>query len=73
MNGNFNDHYAGIFSNRAFSVNTSTSMVKRLDGPCYEGIGITPEVEALYNEAEFKKGNDTRLEAALDLIDSLTR
>lgn len=48
-------------------------LVKRLDGQCYEGIGITPEVEALYNEAEFKKGNDTRLEAALDLIDSLTR
>ena len=30
-------------------------------------------VVPLYNEAEFKKGNDTRLEAALDLIDSLTR
>ena len=48
-------------------------MTKRLDGKSYEGIGIIPDVEALYNEAEFKKGNDTQLEVAVQLINSLVR
>ncbi len=73
LDADFNSSYTGTFSNSAFSVKTSTSMTKRLDGKSYEGIGIIPDVEALYNEAEFKKGNDTQLEVAVQLINSLVR
>lgn len=73
LDGNFNNSYAGTFKNQAFEVYTSTSMTKRLDGKSYEGIGVIPDVEALYNEVEFKKGNDTQLEAAVQLINSLAR
>lgn len=73
LDADFNSSYTGTFSNSAFSVKTSTSMIKRLDGKSYEEIGIIPDVEALYNEAEFKKGNDTQLEVAVQLINSLVR
>ena len=69
----FNMYYTGTFKNSAFEVYTSTLMLKGMDGQICEGIGIIPDVEALYNEAEFKKGNDTQLEAAVQLINSLVR
>lgn len=71
LNNDFNDSYVGTFRNSAFEVYTSSSMTKRLDGKPYEGIGVIPDVEALYNEAEFKKGNDTQLEAAIQFINGL--
>lgn len=70
LNGNFNDSYAGTFANRAFEVYTSTSLTKNLDGNIYEGIGLTPDIEALYNETEFLNGNDTQLERAIQYINT---
>lgn len=65
---NLQNHYAGTFENKAFQINTSTSLTKNLDGNIYEGIGLTPDIEALYNEAEFLNGNDTQLERAIQFI-----
>lgn len=70
LNGNFNDSYAGAFENSAFQARTSTSLTKNLDGNIYEGIGLTPDIEALYNETEFLNGNDTQLERAIQYINT---
>lgn len=70
LNGNLTDSYAGSFENEIFLVNTSTSLTKNLDGNIYEGIGLTPDIEALYNEAEFLNGNDTQLERAIQYINT---
>ncbi len=70
LNGFFNDSYAGTFENAAFQVYTSTSLTKNLDGNIYEGIGLTPDIEALYNETEFLNGNDTQLERAIQYINT---
>lgn len=47
---------------------TSTSMSKRLDGVCYEGYGVDPDIEAFFNAEEFYKGNDTQLYRAAEFI-----
>ena len=70
MNNNFNDNYTGTFENNAFYVYTSTSVLKNIDGNIYEGVGLTPDIEALYNEAEFLRGNDTQLERAIQYINT---
>ncbi|WP_459188870.1 S41 family peptidase [Parabacteroides sp. APC149_11_2_Y6] len=70
LNGIFNDSYAGTFENAAFQVYTSTSLTKNLDGNIYEGIGLTPDIKALYNKDEFLKGNDTQLERAIQYINT---
>ena len=68
LNGNINDFYAGELENRAFRIYTSTSMIKRADGICYEGYGVVPDIEALFNADEFYKGNDTQLYRAAEFI-----
>lgn len=68
LNGNINDFYAGEIENRAFRIYTSTSMTKRLDGVCYEGYGVEPDIEAFFNADEFYKGNDTQLYRAAEFI-----
>lgn len=47
---------------------TSTSMTKRADGVCYEGYGVVPDIESLFNAEEFYKGNDTQLNRAAEFI-----
>lgn len=68
LNGNINDFYAGTLENRAFRMYTSTSMIKRTDGVCYEGYGVVPDIEARFNAEEFSKGNDTQLYRAAEFI-----
>lgn len=68
LNGNINDFYAGELENKAFLMYTSTSMTKRADGVCYEGYGVVPDIEALFNAEEFSKGNDTQLYRAVEFI-----
>ena len=68
LTGNFNGTYGGAFANKAFEVYTSTSHTKNIDGTIYEGIGLTPDIEALYNEEAFMQGNDTQLERAIQYI-----
>ncbi|PWL58415.1 MAG: hypothetical protein DBY35_12875 [Bacteroidales bacterium] len=68
LNGNINDFYAGELENKAFLMYTSTSMTKRADGVCYEGYGVVPDIEALFNAEEFSKGNDTQLYRAAEFI-----
>lgn len=68
LNGNINDFYAGELENKAFRMYTSTSMTKRADGICYEGFGVVPDIEALFNAEEFSKGNDTQLNRAAEFI-----
>lgn len=68
LNGNINDFYAGTLENGAFRMYTSTSMTKRVDGICYEGFGVVPDIEALFNADEFYKGNDTQLNRAAEFI-----
>ncbi|WP_455630652.1 S41 family peptidase [Parabacteroides sp.] len=70
LNNNFNDSYVGNFENDALRVYTSTSVFKNIDGNIYEGIGLTPDIEALYNKVEFLKGNDTQLERAIQYINT---
>lgn len=68
LNHNINDFYAGELENRAFQMYTSTSMTKRVDGKCYEGYGVVPDIESLFNADEFYKGNDTQLYRAAEFI-----
>lgn len=68
LNGNINDFYAGELENKAFWMYTSTSMTKRVDGKCYEGYGVVPDIEAMFNADEFYKGNDTQLYRAAEFI-----
>lgn len=44
-------------------------MTRRLDGKCYEGIGVTPDIEVFYNEDEFNRGIDKQLNRAIDFIE----
>ena len=68
LNNDINAFYTGELENSAFRIYTSTSMTKRLDGKCYEGIGIIPDIEVFYNDEEFKHGNDLQLERAIQYI-----
>lgn len=68
INGDIKDFYAGELENKAFHMYTSTSMTKRLDGVCYEGYGVTPDIEAFFNAEEFYKGNDSQLYRAAEFI-----
>ena len=68
INNNINEYYAGELENAAFRMYTSTSMTKRADGVCYEGYGVVPDIESLFNADEFYKGNDTQLNRAAEFI-----
>ena len=68
LNGNINDYYSGELENKAFRIYTSTSMTKRTDGVCYEGYGVIPDIEELFNAEEFYKGNDPQLYRAAEFI-----
>lgn len=68
LNGDINQYYTGTIENSAFRMYTTTSMSRRLDGKCYEGIGISPDIEVLFDEEAFKAGHDTQLERALEYI-----
>ena len=68
LSGNINDYYAGELENAAFLMYTSTSMTIRTDGKCYEGYGVVPDIEAMFNADEFYKGNDTQLNRAAEFI-----
>lgn len=68
LNNNINDYYAGELENQAFRMFTSTSMTKRVDGKCYEGYGVEPDIESLFNAEEFFNGNDTQLNRAAQFI-----
>lgn len=68
LNNNINEYYAGELENVAFRMYTSTSMTKRADGVCYEGYGVVPDIESLFNAEEFYKGNDTQLNRAAEFI-----
>ncbi len=68
LNGDINKHYAGTLENPAFMMRTSTSMTKRMDGRCYEGIGVIPDIEVLFNKDEFNSGNDIQLNRAVEFI-----
>lgn len=68
LNRNINDYYAGELESQAFLMYTSTSMTKRVDGKCYEGIGVIPDIEALFDAKEFYNGNDTQLDRAVRFI-----
>lgn len=69
--GNFHIAYAGRFQNEALLVYMTSSMSRDAEGTCLEGIGITPDREALFDAEQFAAGTDTQLEAALDYIRSL--
>lgn len=64
---------SGQFDNQHISVYTSSLALFTLDGECLEGIGITPDIEMLYNDniADFKSGVDNVFERAIECIYSL--
>ena len=66
--GDPNLFYAGALENRAFSMYTSTSITTRIDGKCYEGYGVEPDIEEQFNAEEYYMGNDTQLERAVQFI-----
>lgn len=68
LNGDINEYYSGELENAAFRMYTSTSMTKRVDGVCYEGYGVVPDIESKFNAEEFYKGNDTQLDRAAEFI-----
>ncbi len=68
LNNDYTAYYAGTLENKAYQMKTSTSSARHMDGKSYEGIGVIPDIEALYNDEEFKKGNDTQLERAIEFI-----
>lgn len=68
LNNDNNQFYAGTLENSAYKMYTSTSMTRRLDGKCYEGIGVIPDIEAMFDADEFYNGNDTQLDRAVRYI-----
>ncbi len=68
LNNNYEMYYAGTVDNEAYEMYTTTSASIHLDGKCYEGIGVIPDIETLYDDEEFLKGNDTQLERAIEFI-----
>ncbi len=69
LNGNNHEFYTGDVQNSTYWIKTSTSMTRRLDGKCYEGIGVTPDIEVFYNEDEFNRGIDKQLNRAIYFIE----
>lgn len=68
--GAYEPLYSGKFENSRMQVYTSTSVTKQLDGRILEGIGLTPDIEVLFNPTEFARGNDTQLNRAAEFIHS---
>lgn len=68
---NYQQSYAGEFKNNALRSYMTSTMSKDAEGNILEGIGITPDREALFDAEQFAAGTDTQLEAALDYIRSL--
>lgn len=60
----------GQFSNSEINVYTASQATFTLEGESLEGIGITPDVEILYNDfgAEFEQGTDRVFEEAIKQI-----
>lgn len=69
LNGNNHEFYTGEVENSKYYMKTSTSMTRRLDGKCYEGIGVIPDIEVFYNEDEFSRGIDKQLNRAIEFIE----
>lgn len=73
LGSEFDSHYAGRFdvgANKIISVYTSTWMGVDSKKDCYEGIGIKPDVEVLFDLEAMKNGVDNQLERALLFIHS---
>lgn len=70
LNSNINEFYAGELENDAFRMYTSTSMTRRADHRCYEGVGISPSIHAPFDPDRFYAGEDTQLDRAAAFIHS---
>ncbi len=72
--GNFEIDYSGTFGNEDSSqppyyyVYTSNAVLRDSDGKITEGIGYTPDLEVLYDDAQMHAGTDVQLNAALHYI-----
>lgn len=61
--------YSGQVNNKEnLSLYTSTWLMKDSKGQIYEGVGITPDIEVLYDEDAINAGTDTQLERAIEYI-----
>lgn len=67
----YDEYYAGTFSNNALRVYMSSKMSKDVNGNTLEGIGVTPDMEVLFDAEQFNAGVDTQLEAALEYVNSV--
>lgn len=66
----FEEFYDGSFgiSNSYVYVYTCSYDIRKLDGTSLEGKGLTPDIEVLFNQKEFEKGNDIQLRKAVDFL-----
>lgn len=67
-NGAFELTYSGYFENNVLMCYTTNTATKSLDGQIYEGKGIMPVIEVLYDEETLRQGIDTQLERAITYI-----
>ncbi|MDD3108675.1 MAG: S41 family peptidase [Alistipes sp.] len=65
---NRNYSYVGTFGNQVYEVYTCSVMTRRMDGKCYEGIGVIPDIECHNDSTRFAAGIDDQLERAVTFI-----
>ncbi len=66
--GDYEFSYGGAFKNECVDVYTSTSLMRDSEGVIHEGVGVTPDIEVLYDEESMLAGTDKQLERALKFI-----
>lgn len=58
--------YSGTFGNGNHHIKTAKLLFSDIDGTCYEGRGIEPDLECLYDQAAWYSGIDNQLECAVN-------
>ncbi|MFI3315126.1 MAG: hypothetical protein R3Y04_05630, partial [Rikenellaceae bacterium] len=64
---------AGVVENDYMLIYTAGQMTVDNNGVCYEGVGITPDIEILYNDAidDLKVGTDVVMNRAIEYLNNL--
>lgn len=60
--------YSGQVNIPGMMLYTSTAMLKDAKGVVYEGVGVTPDIEVLWDEGAMNAGTDVQLDRAIEYI-----
>ena len=71
---NFELFYSGSFGNASegYYIKTANYLVSGPDGKYYEGVGVTPDKECLFDQSAWDNGIDNQLECAIEFAKEKT-